>query len=242
MRLDSTAPDSTTPGFVVIDDLLDEETWTEVWSMFQFVDLVPVTRTAGAWKTDDGAPLGGDAIVTPPRDEELAPAGDRPGRFPSGTPLDHVLAAVLGLGESLVPVVGTEWAHVTARPYVYPAGSALSWHGDDTALYTGALIYYAHPHWNAHWGGELLLADIDADDDRAPEDDLPIMAHRFDDEGYSQALLDCGAGRFVMPKPNRLVLLGSAPHMVAPVRAAAGSNVRASVSGFFLREPIADDS
>ncbi len=233
--MDRVTQGSTPPGLVVIDDLLDEEAWTEVWSLFQVVDLAPVTRTAGAWKTDDGAPLGGDAIVTPPRDAELSAPGERPDRFPSGTALDHVVGAVLGLVESLAPVVGTEWAHVTARPYVYPAGSALSWHGDDTAHYTGAFIYYAHPRWNAHWGGELLLADVD------PHDDLPIMAHRFDDEEYSEALLAHGAGRFVMPKPNRLVVLGNAPHMVAPVRAAAGSNVRASVSGFFLREPIAND-
>ena len=55
------------------------------------------------------------------------------------------------------------------------------------------------------------------------------------------ALLERGEGRFVMPRPPRLVVLGGAPHMVAPVRAAAGSNVRATVSGFFLREPLADE-
>jgi hypothetical protein len=224
------------PHLIVIDDFLDEDEWSDVWTMFQFVDLAPVARTSGAWKGDDGSPLGGDAIVTPPRDAALADPGERPGQFPSGTALDHVLGAVLGQMDALAAVVGDEWAHVTARPYVYPAGSALSWHGDDTAHYTGAFIYYAHPHWNAHWGGELLLAET------APDADLPIMAHRFDDEAYSEALLDVGAGRFVMPKPNRLVVLGNAPHMVCPVRAAAGSNVRASISGFFLREPLADDA
>jgi hypothetical protein len=223
------------PGYLIIDDFLDEEAWTEVWTMLQFVDLAPVARTAGAWKVDDGAPLGGDAIVTPPRDAALGEPGERPDRFPSGTALDHVLAEVLGIAASLASIVGTEWAHVTARPYVYPAGGALSWHGDDSDHYTGAFIYYAHPHWNAHWGGELLLAETD------PEDELPIMAHRFDDESYSAALLERGEGRFIMPKPNRLVVLGSAPHMVSPVRAAAGSNVRASISGFFLREPLADE-
>ncbi len=85
---------------------------------------------------------------------------------------------------------------------------------------------------NAHWGGELLLADVD------DGTELPIMAHRFDDEAYSATLMEHGAGRFVMPKPNRLVVLGSAPHMVAPVRVAAGSCVRASISGFFLRDSI----
>ena len=227
---------TTEPDYCIIDDLLDEEAWTQVWTMFQFADLGPVTRTAGAWKVDDGAPLGGDEIITPPRDAELAAAGEQPGRYPSGTALDHIVAAVLGHAESFAPLIGSEWAHITARAYVYPAGSALSWHSDDSAHYTGAYIYYAHPRWNAHWGGELLLAETDA-----REGDLPIMAHRFDDEAYSESLLERGEGRFVMPKPNRLIVLGNAPHMIAPVRAAAGSHVRASIGGFFLREPITDE-
>ena len=222
----------TQPSFLVLDDFLDEDAWTEVWTMFQFAELAPVTRTAGAWKLDDGVPLGGDEIVTPPRDAELPEAPEREGLFPSGTALDRVVEALLGHAASCAPLVGTNWSHVTARPYVYPAGTGLSWHGDDSALYTGAYIYYAHPHWNAHWGGELLVAEA------AGAEDLPIMAHRFDDEEYSVALMERGEGRFVMPKPNRLVVLGGAPHMVTPIRAAAGSNVRASVSGFFLREPI----
>lgn len=44
-----------------------------------------------------------------------------------------------------------------------------------------------------------------------------------------------GCGNFIMPKPNRLVILGAAPHMVTRVNAAAGASVRASAAGFFLR-------
>ena len=223
-----------THGVLIVDDFLDEDAWTEVWTHFQFADLAPVTRTAGAWKLGDGVPLGGDEIVTPARDAELSD-GAVAGRFPSGTALDRVVEALLGEAARFAPLVGDDWAHLTARPYVYPTGSGLSWHGDDSAVYTGAYIYYAHPHWNAHWGGELLVAD-------APEDaDLPIMGHRFDDEAYSAALMERGEGRFVLPRPNRLVVLGGAPHMVTPVRPAAGAHVRASVSGFFLREPLRDE-
>jgi len=221
-----------TPSVLIVDDFLDEEAWTEVWTHFQFAELSPVSRTAGAWKLGDGVPLGGDEIVTPARDAELD--GDQPkeGVYPSGTALDRVVEALLGEAAGFAPLVGEEWAHVTARPYVYPTGAGLSWHGDDSAVYSGAYIYYAHPHWNAHWGGELLVAHNDA------AADLPIMGHRFDDEGYSAALMEGGEGRFILPRPNRLVVLGGAPHMVTPVRPAAGSNVRASVSGFFLREPL----
>ena len=218
-----------------VDDFLDEEAWTEVWTHFQFAELSPVSRTAGAWKLGDGVPLGGEEIVTPARNAEIDGEQTKEGVYPSGTALDRVVEALLGEAEGFAALVGEDWAHVTARPYVYPTGAGLSWHGDDSAVYSGAYIYYAHPHWNAHWGGELLVADT------APSDDLPIMGHRFDDEGYSAALMEGGEGRFVLPRPNRLVVLGGAPHMVTPVRPAAGSNVRASVSGFFLREPLNEE-
>ncbi|MFT5734549.1 MAG: hypothetical protein ACJA2W_000802 [Planctomycetota bacterium] len=215
--------------YLVIDDFLDEEAWTDVWSMLQFADLAPVSRTKGAWKLDDGVPLGSQEIITPPRTAELVHDPERPDLFPSETALDHVLAGILADSEEFKDLIGDAWAHVSARAYVYPRGSALSWHGDDHDLYAGAYIYYAHPHWNAHWGGELLVADM-------PEgrDALPIMGHRFDHESYSQAIMEQGTGHYVAPKPNRLVVIGGAPHMVAPVRAAAGDAVRASVSGFFL--------
>lgn len=215
--------------YLVIDDFLDEEAWTDVWSMLQFADLAPVSRTKGAWKLDDGMPLGSQEIITPPRSAELRHDPERPDVFPSETALDHVLAALLAESTEFETLVGETWAHVTARAYVYPRGSALSWHGDDHDLYAGAYIYYAHPHWNAHWGGELLIADMPAG-----RDPLPIMGHRFDNEAYSEALMEAGTGHYVAPKPNRLVVLGGAPHMVTPVRAAAGDAVRASISGFFL--------
>ena len=216
------------PTFTIIDDFLDEEDWSALWTEFQFAELNPVSRTVGAWKLADGVPLGGNEIVTPPRDEELLHKPEEPQRYPSNTAIDAVITALLAESETYSEIVGDDWARISARAYVYAQGSALSWHRDDSELFTGAFIYYAHPHWNAHWGGELLLAeDTDAD--------LPIMGHRFETEAFSEALLENGAGRYVMPKPNRLVILGGAPHAVAPVSAAAGSNVRASVSGFFLR-------
>ena len=49
---------------LIVDDFLDEEAWTEVWTHFQFAELSPVSRTAGAWKLGDGVPLGGEEIVT----------------------------------------------------------------------------------------------------------------------------------------------------------------------------------
>src|SRR5690606_2320235 len=88
-----------------------------------------------------------------------------------------------------------EWTSIVGRPYVYPRGTGLSWHVDDHELYAGAFVYYAHPVWNAHFGGELLVAETDGEG-------LPIMAYRFETEQYSDQLLEVGCGNFVLPKPN----------------------------------------
>lgn len=207
------------PSFRVIDELLGEREWTELWSHVQFAELLPVTRTRGAWKLDDGVPLGG---------EEIGTGADG---FPSGTPIDHVIRALLERPELHAGLVAAGWDRISARAYVYPRDTGLSWHIDDHELYAGAFIYYAHPTWNAHWGGELLIAELDPD----AEEDLPIMAYRFETEAYSARLLEMGCGSFIMPKPNRLVILAGAPHMIARVSPAAGHNVRASVAGFFLK-------
>lgn len=216
------------PVLKIIDDFLDEDDWTALWTEFQFSELYPVSRTVGAWKLHDGVPLGGHEIVTPTREAQLEHDPEQPHRYPSNTAIDLVITALIAESAAYKNLVGDDWARISARAYVYPPGTGLSWHRDDSELYTGAFIYYAHPYWNAHWGGELLVAE-DTDED------LPIMGHRFENEEYSEALLESGAGRFVMPKPNRLVILGGAPHAIAPVSAAAGANVRASVTGFFLR-------
>ena len=218
-----------TEAFRVIDDFLPEEAWTELWTHFQFAELHPVSRTVGAWKLDDGTPLGGVEVMASRRSPRA-----------SGTAIDHVVQGLLADPELYEGLVAPGWDRLSARAYVYPRDTGLSWHVDDHQLYAGAFIYYAHPVWNAHWGGELLLAELpQADPEDAEGDDeadeLPIMAYRFETEAYSERLLEVGGGSFLMPKPNRLVLLAGAPHMIARVSPAAGQHVRASVTGFFLR-------
>ncbi|NVB41308.1 2OG-Fe(II) oxygenase [Pseudenhygromyxa sp. WMMC2535] len=213
------------PLFRVVDDFLDDDAWSELWTDLQFAPLRSVTRTSGAWKLDDGVPLGGDELCLAPKER-------------SGTPIDHVLAGLEARPQLLTGLIDPSWERLSARAYVYPRGTGLSWHVDDHALYAGAFIYYIHPRWDAHWGGELLIAELDDpedEDEDEGEGELPIMAYRFETEAYSERLMAAGCGSFVMPKPNRLVLLAGAPHMVARVSPAAGQNVRASISGFFLR-------
>ena len=100
-------------------------------------DAAPVTRTAGAWKIDDGTPLGGDVIVTPPRDEELCAPGERPGRFPSGTALDHVLGY-------------TNCNDVSARDFQFADGQWQRGKACDTFCPTGPFIATADEIGDPH--------------------------------------------------------------------------------------------
>ena len=218
------------PGFRVIDDFLDEPTWTALWTQFQFAELRPVSRTHGAWKLDDGVPLAGEEVQRAPDNPNPEPAPAPSDASEPPNPIGTLLARLIDERDTHEGLVDEGWDRIAARPYVYPKDTGLSWHVDDHELYAGAFVYYAHPHWNAHWGGELLIAALG---EGHPE--IPIMGHRFENEDYSEQLIDMGCGAFVMPKPNRLVVLAGAPHMIARVSPAAGQYVRASVAGFFLR-------
>jgi len=223
-------------GLLVLDDVLDDQAWSEVWTYFQFEDLAPTTRTDGAWRLQDGDVFAGPEFhaahpdLPPDRAAELEDSFGG-ALFPTDAPPDHLLEVLLSLagGDGLAPV-SAAWEHLAGRAYVYPAGAALSWHRDDHAAYAGAFVYYAHPEWNAQWGGELLVADVD--DPFA----LPVTPFRFENREYSESLMHRALGRYIAPRPNRLVVLGPQPHRVAPVHAAAGLAVRASLAGFFVRQ------
>ncbi len=208
------------PNFSIVDDFLDEQAWTKLWTSLQFMDLHPVTRSSGAWKLDDGVPLAGQ--------EQIVLRSGQPEGGEVEDALVGLLKQIVERSDLQEAHLSGEWDRLVGRPYIYPRETGLSWHVDDHELYAGAFIYYAHPTWNAHYGGELLIAETDGAT-------LPIMGYRFETESYSDALLDVGCGNFVMPKPNRLVVLSGAPHMIARISPAAGHHVRASVAGFFLR-------
>ena len=72
-----------------------------------------------------------------------------------------------------------------------------------------------------------------------PEPPTPEGTEHLDNDDASRLLMAHGVGSFVMPKPNRLVIIaGGVPHSVARVRPAAGRKVRASISGFFREKGL----
>jgi len=98
-------------------------------------------------------------------------------------------------------------------------------------------------------GGELLLGDpsqlaippshgpfFNPAPPELQDDGASWLNSHLENHHASETLLVPGVGSFVMPRSNRLVVIrGGLPHKIAKVSVAAGSHLRASVTGFFKR-------
>jgi hypothetical protein len=219
----------------VYDAVLSRARFDALWRYMQTASYAPVHEGSyrKAWRPADGVPLRGTTYLS----KDVFP-GSRLPVLPSRTPVDTVVAvttrAARGLGQ-LVGRAGRDWIAVSATPYLYPPGTGLSWHADENQ-YRGSYVFYAHPEWNASWGGELLVSHGRPSRRRGAagaraEADMPFL--RVEEE--SERLVKLGLGMFIVPAPNRLVVVGGdVPHMVNRVSSAAGNHVRASLAGFFF--------
>ena len=231
-----------TEHFLVVDDLLPKAEQVSVWNHFQCQPFRRVEELGfqGHWLLEDAAVLRGPSVGY---------AHARDARYPTETPLDLVIARFVDLSEHFTPLLGPfgeAWDDFTAQMSLHPSGTGLVWHRDAEEN-VGSYTYYAHPKWNAEWGGELLLSD-----DVSIPKELGVYFHRLakvdqakppaipahlDNDDASELLMRRGLGFFVAPKPNRLVVIrGGTPHAIAKVRPSAGRQIRASVTGFIKRK------
>jgi hypothetical protein len=256
-----------TSQFRVYDDVLPETDFRALWNHFQLESYVSVHQDGlhKVWRIPDGEPLASTAgvLLEKPRTSGSGAAGGETASgyeakhgatriYPTHTGIDRVLAALVEHADDFADLVGrrnVDYDNISARCFLYPQGTALSWH-EDGPKYSGAYAFYAHPEWRSQWGGELLVADESTRFQDSTRDDLisvtreggALKAKRIriplflDDSRQDAVLSKLGAGRFVAPKPNRLtVIAGGASHRINPVSASAGDHVRCAVAGFFLR-------
>ena len=119
------------------------------------------------------------------------------------------------------------------RVYKQSRGSKLISHSD-SPQYVGAGVYYCHSEWRSSWGGELFFPDISA-----TEEDV----YNKTNISIDQKLQTLATGRYVSPKPNRMVLINSGVlHSTNRIDPDAGNNIRTSVSAFLLRRDQATSS
>lgn len=229
-----------TRDMLVIDDFLSPSEHALVWNYMQSESFrrVHAGEWVNAWRLSDGEPMRGPVYLS--NRPEVDRINDA---YPTGKGVDLLFRAILALEDRLVPWIGRrgeDFLYFFARSYLYPAGTGLSWHRDNKNNVTGAFSYYAHPTWNVQWGGELLVADGSTKDFEFPHKELYGEEPRFlgthlDNSVENEKLLEVGVGQYIVPKPNRFVVITAGVlHSIKKVDAAAGNNVRSTLQGFFM--------
>lgn len=239
--------------FMVVDDFLAPQAFEQMWRWFHVAPFFPndIRGLHGAWRLDDGRVMRGPDIYYGRVAQQVVK--DYPGSFayPTGTAMDLLIEQFSRSGEvyrSLVGVENEDWRTLAAAPRLYERNSSLYWHRDSPNVVTGSCTYYSHLEWNIQWGGELFIA-------RRPQEPIPDrngpsmmspkevmgrglvqLSGHLDNREVNDALMADGMGHYVMPKPNRLVVMRTGnPHMISKVQPAAGDHVRASVTMFLIR-------
>lgn len=207
--------------FAVLDEVFEPEVFERFYQHFNSLDFAyrSMTGWQKVWRITDGLILAG------------APNYHR--QAPFGTPMDWLHQTIVALaGQYVADLVGKEgedWNEIVLTPYIYPAGTKISWHDDYG--YTGACIFYPHREWSPHWGGELCVAKT------PPPDQLPPVAPDLMNRAQDTALLNhYGMGVYINPLPNRLVFTsGKVWHSINRVDQSAGDHCRCSVVAFFMK-------
>lgn len=227
--------------FAIYDDVLPEPELAAVWRLFCEApfQLAHADGVRGFFRPSDGTPyLAQDIAWTQPAVLEQLPQGVSPQDlpiqlYPTGEAYDGLLDRVREAAAAHTDLVGclaTDWVGIVAKLYGYPADAGISWHTDD-AEFTGSFIFYANPKWDVQWDGELFVAHEGA------RDALPrTTLHAFGSRSETEVLMAQGFGQYILPKPNRLVLLAAGhPHKVVNVSKGAGDHIRGSLAGFFVK-------
>lgn len=213
-------------NLAVVDDVLEPQAFKDFWNYFNNLDFAyrSMTGWQKIWRISDG--------------QILAGAGMSKSQAPFNNPMDIVLGSIIGLTtEYLSDIVGKEgedWNEIVLSPYIYPAGTKISWHDD--ADYSGAAIFYPHPEWNPYWGGELFVAKTPNPD---TVEGLNDMENQINRNGSTKLLNHFGMGVYVSPLPNRIVFTkGKTWHCINRVDASAGDKVRCSIVAFFVKNKV----
>lgn len=238
---------------MVIDDFLMPEDLEQVWRWFQVAPFFnnDLRGFHGSWRLDDGRVMRGPDVYYGEIAQRIAETNRGTFAYPTGAAIDLLVRRFVEQADSYEELVGREgkdWRTLALAPRLYERNSGLYWHRDSPSVVTGSCTFYAHPEWNVQWGGELFIAHESArsiPEDRGPSmvepkqvmgRGLTQIAGHLDNREVNAALMKYGMGHYVMPKPNRLVVMRTGnPHMVSKIHPAAGDHVRASITLFLIR-------
>ncbi|NQY99628.1 MAG: 2OG-Fe(II) oxygenase [Bdellovibrionales bacterium] len=223
-----------TENFIIIDDFLPQDAWAQLLDQLECEIYKPVELGQDkVYKLNSGLiykSLNKYWFSKLPWQNNYTPFGEH-------------LQALLREDISFIP----KYEDLSMMVHCYQAGSEIGWHRDSGVL--AAYTFYCHQDWHPMWGGNLMIASEKTSWDRVRLNTDPLPGTHlkdsfgelyqtkgvtFDHSIEKQVLQSPGLGSFVMPKPNRLVLISNKVfHKVERVDAAAGSHSRVSLTGFF---------
>lgn len=215
-----------TEKYMVIDEFLDRDTFDQITTYcqeqdYEFKNAVTWDKV---WRTGDGRPLIQREKIIFNRRFSIDP----------DNPASIFAAQLNALVSQKVNFIKKTWNSFSCVSSIYPADTALSWH-DDGKDKLGAYSYYTHPSWNVLWGGELQIADHAPIESLGKDNTVTANNQSLHNRVENEFLMEIGSGVYIMPKPNRLVLLAPKTlHMVRRVDKNAGNNCRMSLQGFFI--------
>jgi hypothetical protein len=231
---------------LILDGFLSNKDLNSLWMSIHSLrfNSVNIGVPASPWSSTDGEPLIGPVSVIQEgkhtlEDHQLKKVSV----YPTNSPIDLVFDALKKHYDLIQPIVGVpgiHWNCLTATPYLYPVGTGLSWHSDNSSgsrQYSGAFSFYIHPKWKDNWGGELMVSDQNMvtgfpknfEKDLKDKKQFPSRLQRDLDipTGHN--------GQFFSSVPNRIIFVkGGTWHKINHVSLAAGNNVRTSIAGFFM--------
>jgi 2OG-Fe(II) oxygenase superfamily len=182
-------------------------------------------------------PISGMALLTGPK--SFGQTGKPGPMFPTDTPYDIFFSSI----EQYLDLIGSflylpsDQVRYVMSAYLYRAGWGLPWHEDigEDMEYKGAFTYYLHDQWRGNWGGELMILAEERYSRGNSSDKLIDLSFTQGTGLRAPSQIVNGVGTFIMPKPNRLVVLRpKVLHSVAPVSPLAGEHMRFSLAGFYL--------
>ena len=223
-----------TDNFIVLDNFLDEIEWNQLQDQLESESYKQLELGYDkVYKLNSGTIFKSDKkywFSELPWKNNYKPFGEKLQKYLSDPP----------------PFLD-EYNDLSLMVHAYMAGSELSWHRDSGVL--GGYTFYCHREWSHLWGGNLLIADpqtnfegIRVSKKPLPETDLrdsfgklyKARGVTFDHDLERECILEPGYGSYIMPKPNRLVLISNKVfHKVERIDQAAGNNSRVSLTGFF---------
>lgn len=227
--------------FAVFDDFLSPDSFELLWTFMQEEAYHNVNKDkwVKVFHLSDAPPWEGKTYEYVSKDKDP----ENKAQYPSGKAIDLLIKKIIDNIDVLERWVGKEnedWLSLILKPYLYPAHSALSWH-DDYSQISGAFAYFCHKEWNVRWGGETFIANYSQTYPKYEElpkyksDKKVALGPYFENKVQNELIMDPGVGYYVMPKPNRLLLIKpGVQHKINRVDQNIGGGFRCSIAGFFL--------